>query len=138
VQAVYGVATPFSGVTQIAVGGSAFGYMCAIITDNSVWCWGSSLFPSLLITGHNLVGQLGVGDTTQRIQPTKITQTYVGQTLTLQSDAFTALSLIMGPYDRYTYMCAIRMDRTLWCWGKMLYSQVSISRLQHSRQSWYW
>jgi len=109
VQLVYGQPTLLTGVGQIYVGGSSYGYMCAIMsTDRTVWCW-----------GYNLVGQLGIGDVagTNRNSPTRINQTYVGQSLTLAADVFTATILYMGPADRYTYMCAIRTDLTAWCWG---------------------
>jgi alpha-tubulin suppressor-like RCC1 family protein len=64
---------------------------CAIKFDGTLWCW-----------GDNTYGQLGDGTTTTRRNPTKIASTTTKWA-----------SVEVGQ----RHACAIKTDRTLWCWG---------------------
>jgi alpha-tubulin suppressor-like RCC1 family protein len=67
---------------------SGFGFVCALATDASLWCWGNN---------HWL--QLGDGTGTRRSSPTRIP----GRWKAVAAG---------GPSA-----CAIRENDTLWCWG---------------------
>ena len=73
--------------TDIATGGD---HACAVAADNSAWCW-----------GYNLRGQLGTGDSLERLVPAKV----AGVTL---FKSITAHQLIT---------CGIAIDDSAWCWG---------------------
>jgi alpha-tubulin suppressor-like RCC1 family protein len=63
---------------------------CATRTDGTLWCWGA-----------NGAGQLGTGDTTNRLSP-------------IQVGTATSWAMVSaGNSDT----CAVRTDHTLWCWG---------------------
>jgi alpha-tubulin suppressor-like RCC1 family protein len=66
-------------------------HTCGIRLDRSLWCWGS-----------NFYGQLGLGDTTNRLVPTQVGD---------DRDWVTASA---GNY----HTCGVRVDRSLWCWGR--------------------
>ncbi|MFT3696356.1 MAG: Ig-like domain-containing protein [Kofleriaceae bacterium] len=67
------------------------GVGCGIKTDGSLWCW-----------GQNGGGELGVGDTLARDAPVLVS-----------SEVWSSVSV---PAEAGA-PCAIRADRTLWCWG---------------------
>jgi alpha-tubulin suppressor-like RCC1 family protein len=72
------------------VGAAPGGYQtCAILNDNSLWCWGA-----------NDTGQLGLGNTTGTPTPLKVPLPNVVQ-------------VSLG--DSYT--CAVDSSNALWCWG---------------------
>lgn len=108
VQAFSGTNMLLTNVSRMYVGGSNYGFGCMIQNFTQfVFCW-----------GYNGVGQLGVGDTVNRRDPTRINQTFVGQSTTqLQNDTFTAVILYLGAFQITTTVCAIRPDLTVWCWG---------------------
>jgi alpha-tubulin suppressor-like RCC1 family protein len=63
---------------------------CATRTDHTLWCW-----------GWNPHGELGTGDTTNRLIPTQV------------GTAVNWTTVSAG----YLHTCAISTDHTLWCWG---------------------
>lgn len=65
-------------------------HSCGIQDDGSLWCW-----------GVNVHGQLGVGDTTERLSPTRVGT---------ESDW---IEVQCGGL----HTCGIRADGSLWCWG---------------------
>lgn len=67
---------------------------CAIATNGGAWCWGDNEF-----------GQLGDGTTTPRRIPTPVAG----------GGTWVSLTATGGYYHSTT--CAIRTDRTAWCWG---------------------
>jgi len=81
---------PGESFVQLSAGGS---YTCGIKADGSAWCWGS-----------NDEGQLGVGDTVNRNQPTQITE-----------DG--PWAMISTSSNRHEHTCGIKTDGTAWCWG---------------------
>ncbi|MCX6130155.1 MAG: hypothetical protein NTX25_13950, partial [Proteobacteria bacterium] len=68
---------------------------CALLDNGSVKCWGA-----------NTYGQLGYGDTTQRLSPSSLAIDF-GASLTVKS---------LPRAGRY-YFCAILSDDTARCWG---------------------
>jgi hypothetical protein len=72
-----------------------FNHVCALARDGSLWCW-----------GQNGEGQLGQDDgnvaSTDRPVPTQVTTDH----------DFAAVDAGDG------HTCALRTDRTLWCWGR--------------------
>jgi hypothetical protein len=101
---------PLSGVTQVfdnQYGG------CAIRgTDQTVWCWGT-------FSSNNGAGQLGNGTFTDNPQLYRATQVVIaapdgGAVVYLDQ----ATSIAQGSVGNYaTGICAVRTDKTLWCWG---------------------
>ena len=84
-----------SSVTQITAGDW---HSCALKADGSIWCW-----------GRNSSGQLGLGHTnTPVLTPSKV----------LGPHKF--VFVVAG--DDHT--CAIREDRTAWCWGRNDFGQI--------------
>jgi alpha-tubulin suppressor-like RCC1 family protein len=75
-----------AGITQLALGDD---HTCALRADGSVFCW-----------GDNGSGQLGQGNQTNLLAPTKVPITNVVQ---------------IGAGNSFT--CARRGDGTVWCWG---------------------
>ena len=71
---------------------SGFEQSCAILNDGSLVCW-----------GDNNIGQLGVGDTTDRNVPASVN---------LGTDR-TALDIALGQY----HSCALLDDKSVKCWG---------------------
>ena len=65
-------------------------HTCGVRTDRSLWCWGG-----------NGVGQLGLGDRTERWVPTRV-----------GTDADWVRVTAGG-----THTCGVRTNRSLWCWG---------------------
>ena len=77
------------------------GYVCAILNDGSLKCW-----------GHNGTGELGVDDTTNRNTPTKVTF----------ADGKSVLSISLGS----GHSCAILNDGSLFCWGINNHGQLGV------------
>ncbi|MFN3967131.1 MAG: RCC1 domain-containing protein [Endomicrobiia bacterium] len=73
------------------------GHTIAIKEDGTLWAW-----------GHNLHGELGLGDTTDRSSPTRVG---------LDSD----WSYVFGGED---YTAAIKKDGTMWSWGLNSFGQL--------------
>ena len=72
--------------------GCGFSHTCAILNDGSLVCW-----------GFNNLGQLGVGDATDRNTPASVN---------LGTDR-TALDIALGQY----HTCALLDDESVKCWG---------------------
>jgi alpha-tubulin suppressor-like RCC1 family protein len=81
---------------EIVAGG---GHTCARGGDGSVWCW-----------GRNDHGQLGLGDTDDRLLPVKLAS--VGD----------VVALALGT----AHSCALRQDGAVWCWGDNTAGQLGI------------
>lgn len=65
-------------------------HTCATRTDGTLWCW-----------GNNNQGQLGIGSTNSRHNPTRVGT----------DDDWSSVSA------GYWNTCAIRTDGSIWCWG---------------------
>jgi alpha-tubulin suppressor-like RCC1 family protein len=89
------IAVP-NGLVEIVAGG---GHTCARGGDGSVWCW-----------GRNDHGQLGLGDTGDRLLPVKLAS--VGD----------VVALALGT----AHSCALRQDGAVWCWGDNTAGQLGI------------
>ncbi|HEY2510726.1 MAG TPA: hypothetical protein VGI39_07715, partial [Polyangiaceae bacterium] len=85
-------------------------------TDHTVWCWPS------FTGGNNSSGQLGNGtftdvtDSTKMFRATQVEISHPDGGAVTYLDQVTALPL----YSEGAYvnaLCAIRSDKTLWCWG---------------------
>jgi alpha-tubulin suppressor-like RCC1 family protein len=76
------------------------GHTCAILKDGSVWCWGT-----------NGEGQLGVGDVSNRLTPTKVSLPGPATAVA----AGVGFGLDPGEFESHT--CAILADKSLYCWG---------------------
>jgi len=92
--------------TSIAAGGS---HTCALLTDNSVKCW-----------GRNANGQLGQGDTATR-----------GDEANEMGDKLLALALGLGKTVKLlatgeNHGCAILNDDTVKCWGSNAFGQLGL------------
>jgi hypothetical protein len=94
------VATPatLTGVTGIqkVVAGEA--HSCALAGDNTLWCWGA-----------NNYFQLGINNNTS---PQLTPQHVVG------------IDNVTDVVTEFDTTCAIRNDKTLWCWGRNQQSQA--------------
>ncbi|MEZ4247288.1 MAG: hypothetical protein R3B99_03500 [Polyangiales bacterium] len=82
-------------VTDVVIGQT---HACALISNGEVRCW-----------GNNTVAELGVGTSTGSSTTPAIVQLYT--TLPLND----AIAISTHPNARHT--CALRADRTVWCWG---------------------
>ncbi|MBK8010305.1 MAG: hypothetical protein IPK13_03095 [Deltaproteobacteria bacterium] len=85
-------------VVSMAIGQSL---SCALKDDGTVWCWGQNDF-----------GQ--VGDGTTNTYPSTPVQTGVNEL------GNQVLSISAG----YYHACAVKTDRTVWCWGRNLDGEV--------------
>jgi alpha-tubulin suppressor-like RCC1 family protein len=77
------------------------GYTCGLRIDQSLYCW-----------GYNDVGQLGTGDTTDRLVPTQI------------DPGSSWLNVDTGPWYFEGHTCAVAADHTLWCWGSNMHGEL--------------
>ncbi len=71
---------------------------CVKTTGGAVWCW-----------GRNGDGQLGLGDTSDRLQPTAVTA--LGDSVA---------HIVVGESNA----CAVKADQSLWCWGRNGFGQI--------------
>src|SRR5687767_2846250 len=65
------VATPASAATMWRNVSTGRDSTCGVKTDGSLWCW-----------GDNTYGQLGLGDTTDRLVPTRVDKSLLWQDVT--------------------------------------------------------
>jgi alpha-tubulin suppressor-like RCC1 family protein len=114
---------------------SGVGYVCALLTDNSVTCWGDDapvptmpqgvarisagrahvcavlMDGSVQCAGDNSFGQLGVGD---RVS-------HAGMVTVAGMGKMSARTVIAGA----THTCAITPSNRLLCWGANTFNQIS-------------
>ena len=87
--------------------GAGRGYSISIRTDGTLWTW-----------GHNNFGQLGLGDTTNRLVPTRV-------------GTDTNWSRVVAGAD---HSLAIKTDGTLWAWGANDYGKLGLGDSTENRQ----
>lgn len=105
--------TGFPGGTTVTSVDEQLGHACALLSDETVWCW-------LTSSGSgNANGDLGNGQingsTTAFAATQVVTAPYDGGTPTYLTNVTTLDSFSAAMTERPT--CAIRSDKTLWCWG---------------------
>ena len=88
--------TGLTDVSTIAVGNW---HTCAVKVDGTVWCWGSNSF-----------GQVGEQVTAER------NRLHPAQVLGLAGVDSISLGLF--------HTCAVKLDATVWCWGRNNYGQL--------------
>lgn len=84
-------------------------HTCAITGEDTLYCW-----------GENYNGQLGIGDTRNRLTPTAI-----------NADA-SILWTAVATGSQHT--CALRTGGDLWCWGDHQFGQLAYGNDQNSRR----
>lgn len=88
---------------HVAVAENSFGsasMTCGIKADHTLWCWGQDQFPA----------------TTQHLAPTQVGSETTWASLSVAPTSLTTnSSTTVG-----TTSCAIKLDRSLWCWGQWL------------------
>ncbi len=94
--------------TTVACG---YQHTCAIRDDGTLWCWGN---------GDS--GQLGNGGRERRSVPTEVTPPDAAGRW---EEVYTSAG---GGAEGGAHTCAIRNDRTLWCWGRNGSGQVGVGR----------
>ena len=95
--------------SQVAAGGSTTtGYSLSIKTDGTLWSW-----------GDNGIGQLGLGDITDRSSP-------------VQVGLLTDWSKIAASGDSiFDFSLAIKTDGTLWSWGERSDGALGLDDMTH-------
>lgn len=88
-----------SGLTNVIAMTGGYDHTCATKSDRTVWCWGARAF-----------GQLGDGPNTGGDQLTPVQVTGL-------TDAY-----VLSTGDHHN--CAVKLDRTVWCWGKNSDGQI--------------
>jgi len=90
------------------------GFTAALKTNGTLWTW-----------GDNAVGQLGLGDTTDRGVPTQV-GTDTGWTAVACSDGVgdRGRQIYGDPYTKDDHVLALKSDGTLWAWGANDYGQL--------------
>jgi alpha-tubulin suppressor-like RCC1 family protein len=78
-------------------------HSCGLQSDGSLWCW-----------GKNESGQLGLGDTEPRLEPASVLVPGKNEWIRVSAGR--------------DHTCAIRSDRSLWCWGKNENGQLGLGR----------
>ena len=101
------------GVVKVSAGGavdSGLSHTCAILSDHSMWCWGSNYYGQLgdpaLPTGYSDVTPL----------PNKVTGDHLWETFDTGEG----------------HTCAIDTDGALWCWGADTYGQLGDENSDYS------
>lgn len=87
--------------TTLAVGSSS---ACARMPDNTAWCWGA-----------NAYGQLGDATTTDRSTPVLAPVASIAQ---IAPSGYSVPPAVGGQ------TCALKIDRTVWCWGSNEFGQL--------------
>ncbi len=83
--------------TSISIIGST--HTCGIRAEGELWCW-----------GWNSDGQLGLGDTDQRLTPTRVGTESDWTSISIENDS----------------SCGIRAEGELWCWGSNIVPAMGI------------
>jgi alpha-tubulin suppressor-like RCC1 family protein len=105
VNPVDGTSMLLTDIKTVVAGNS---HTCAMLNDGSVMCW-----------GYNRDGELGLGDTTDRLSP-------VGAA----SLPDIATSIAAG----YGHTCAVIANGTLYCWGRNASGQLGTDDLHNRTQ----
>jgi alpha-tubulin suppressor-like RCC1 family protein len=93
---------------------AAVNYTCALLSNNSVKCW-----------GQNTYGQLGLGDTTNR----GVAANQMGDFLpSVDFGSGSAYPLSLGGL---THSCVLMSDSKVKCWGYNLYANLGIGNTTH-------
>lgn len=88
------------GAVQVGFGDD---HSCALKLDGTVWCW-----------GNNDYGELGTG-----------TYTSTGLPVQVKNSAGTGpLTGVIQLSSTSYYNCALKTDKTVWCWGYNTYGQL--------------
>lgn len=105
------VPRPVVTITDVQSVRSGSNHACAVLGDNSIWCW-----------GQNWYGQIGDGNNAHMFEPTQVLQTAGGSPFTGVS------SVSIGRF----HTCAVRTDGTAWCWGYNAFGQLGNSSIVDS------
>lgn len=92
-----------TGVAHVAAGGA---HACALRSNGSVYCWG--------YTGYGQVGDGTLGEGMGHVRTTAVRVRRGGGYL----DRVTAIAAGTN------HTCALRTDRSVWCWGDASYGQL--------------
>lgn len=95
---VAGLVTPAQAIPLPVVTTGGY-HTCALMGDQSVWCW-----------GQNTVGQLGDGAPGDSLTPVKV------------KGLPPALDVAAGEY----HTCAVDTSNRVWCWGSNAYGELGI------------
>lgn len=87
------------GQWRTITGGAS--HSCGLQSDGGLWCW-----------GKNESGQLGLGDTEPRLEPNQVWVPGKNEWIRVGVGR--------------EHSCAIRGDRSLWCWGKNESGQLGL------------
>lgn len=119
-----GAPTYLSTVAHVAAG--AYG-ACAVKTNGELWCWGTRESNQPIATreqpaGAAAVTSVAIGNGTTCVLSAGTVRCWTGSPATTTEKLTGATAIAAG--DGHT--CAIKTDKTLWCWGANNASQCGI------------